>query len=101
MIQKYSAYHSLAVIILGVIFAITGIGNGVLLTIDNFETLYGKAICIIVLLYAILPILVNTFSMLWDMLKNGRWLYICGTFLLAYLATVLYYFKVYRKKQNI
>ena len=75
MIRKYSEYHTLAVIILAVVLAIIGIGKGIQLTLDDFETIYGKAIFIIALLYVMLPVLVNTFSMLWDMLKDGRWLY--------------------------
>lgn len=96
MVQKYSAYHTLMVIILGVVLIISG--NSIQLTLDDFETFYGKAIFTIVLLYIMVPILVNTFSMLWNMLKNGKWLYFFSTFFLAYLVTVIYYFKVYRKK---
>ena len=98
MIQKYSAYHTLALLVLGVILAITGIGKGTSITMDDFETPYGKAIFGVLLLYAILPPLINVFSMLWDMLKNGRWAYFFGTFFLAYLITVIYYFRVYRKR---
>jgi len=98
MIQKYCAYHTLALIVLGIVFAIADIGSGVSLTLDSFETLYGKVVFAVIIVCMTLPVLVNVLSMLWDMLKNGRWWYILGTFFLAYAITVLYYFRVYRKK---
>jgi hypothetical protein len=98
MIQKYCAYHTLVLIFLGIFFAIADIGNGVYLTLDSFETFYGKVLFVIIALYIIVPALVNVFFMLWDMLKNGRWLYFFCTFLFVYVVTVLYYFKVYGKR---
>lgn len=97
MIQKYSAYHTLVLIVICLFFAVTGIGEGTSLTLDSFETLYGKVLFASLLLYVMIPVLINVFSMLWHMLKNGRWWYILGTFFFAYAMTLFYYFKVYRK----
>jgi hypothetical protein len=97
MIQKYSAYHTLALTVICLFFAITGIGEGTSLTLDSFKTLYSKVLFANLLLYMMIPVFINVLSMLRHMLKNGRWWYILGTFFFAYAITLFYYFKVYRK----
>ena len=101
MIQKYSAIHTLVLIVVCIAMRLTGIGDGAAFTNDDFETALGKVLFAIAVLYIVAPVGINTLFMLWHMLKNGKWLWFVATMLFAFGATVPYYFAVYRSEQFI
>lgn len=101
MIQKYSAIHTLALIAAFLVLGATGIGDGITITLNDVQSAFGKLLFIAVILFLVAPVIFNTLSMLWHMLRNRRWWWASGTILLVSAAAIPYYFLVYRKAERV
>ncbi|MCL6416936.1 hypothetical protein MIB92_14840 [Aestuariirhabdus sp. Z084] len=98
MIQKYSAYHTVAIFVIFTALSIFGVGEGVSYTHKDFESTLGKFLFGALILFMVVPVAINTLSMWWHMLTNGKWLWFVAVIFIAFGATAPYYFLVYRNE---
>ena len=78
----------------------TGIDGGITITLNDFQSAFGKLLFIAVILFLVAPVIFNTLSMLWHMLRNKRWWWASGTIHFVSAAAIPYYFIVYRKTER-
>jgi len=97
MLQRYSAFHTLIILVCSFVVGILGVGAGTKITTDNFDSTIGKALFAFGVMFIVLPIFINVVSMLWHMAKTSRWLWFASAMIFACYATMPYYFIVYRK----
>lgn len=100
MIQKYSAIHTAIFIVVATALNFIDVGADVSYTADDFESLIGKVLFGAGVLFLVVPVGVNTLSMLVNMLSQGKWLWFVTTLFFAFAVTVPYYFIVYRHQQK-
>ncbi len=81
--------------------SVFGVGEGLSYTDEDFETTLGKALFSVFILFMIIPVAINTLSMWWHILINGKWLWFLAVIFIAFGATAPYYFLVYRREKNI
>ena len=93
MIKKYSAFHT-AIIVLT---ALTLIIFNVEYT-NNFYSILGKEVYMLLTIYIVAPVLINVFSMLGNMISRKKWLWVLTTLIFSFIATPVYYFAVYTKQ---
>jgi hypothetical protein len=100
MIQKYFAYHSAFILLVVVLTEISGFEppsySG-----DGFDNPVLNFLLFISILWLIVPIIANYFSMALNALKSGRLILGVLSIFLGPWITVPYYFIVYRKNENI
>ncbi len=100
MIQRCSAIHTAIFLVVVIALNFIDVGVGVSYTADDFESLIGKILFSSGVLFLVLPVGVNTLSMLVNMLSQGKWLWFVATLFFAFAVTVPYYFIVYRHQQK-
>lgn len=100
MIQKYSAIHTSVFLVLAIALNFIDVGAGVSYTTDDFDSLVGKVLFGTGVLFIVVPVGINTLSMLVNMLAQGKWLWFVGTLFFAFAVTAPYYFIVYCNQQK-
>ncbi len=101
-VHKYCAWHTLALILLGALLVIImPQEDRIYVSIDDFETIWGKVLFALVLIYTMIPVFINMLVMFLHILKQNKWLWLLGFILLSFGATAPYYFLVYRTEEGI
>ena len=97
--KKYSAYHTATIIIIALLLNLVDIENH-FSGIEELESILGEILFPLFAAFIIIPIFINTFSMLGNMFYKGKWTWVIATLFFAFGATTIYYFVVYEKEQN-
>ena len=100
MYQKYFAYHTLLILLAGLLLELFSV-EPFHITENDFTSIIGKFIYLIFVVWLVIPILSNWLSMLGNSIKKGRFLWVLLALFLGPLATVPYYFIIYRNNENI
>jgi hypothetical protein len=99
MIQKILAHASLAIIL--VLFILGEfLSPGFSLGVNDFDTEVGKVLFNIIGFVIFSPIIIHTISMFIHMVVNKKFGWVVATFIFAFMATLSYYFSVYKKQEE-
>lgn len=99
MIQKILAHATLAIILMLFILA-EFLSPGFSLGVNDFDSEIGKVLFNVVGVVIFSPIIVHTISMFIHMVVNKKYGWIVATFILAFMATLSYYFSVYKQQEE-
>ncbi len=96
MYQKYFAYHTLMMLLSVLVLEFFGVGT-FNITQDDFSSVLGKLFYLILVVWLVIPVILNWLSMTNNSLNKGKWLWSILALIFGPFATVPYYFFIYRK----
>ena len=97
--KKYSAYHTATIIVIGLLLNLVDIENHSY-SVEDFESIIGKILFTLLVVFIIVPVFINIFTMLGNMFSKGKWTWVIATLFFAFGATTIYYFVVYEQEKN-